>query len=149
MSTFLSSLLSYIFTTVIYLFIISVIVLIYRDIRQLSRKKYPGRVIAKLKYSPPKTKPDNPPSSEYTLYHDPTAVGRHRSCGVCLKDKSVSNEHAEIWYDDDAKGWCIADLGSTNGTFVNGEKLDSDVYALEDGNTVMFGTVKFKFETKI
>ncbi len=46
-------------------------------------------------------------------------IGRSRECDVVLGDSNVSRRHAQIRFDD-AAGWTIEDLGSTNGVRVNG-----------------------------
>jgi hypothetical protein len=48
-------------------------------------------------------------------------VGRHASCDLCFSDPRVSGEHAIVrWVDE---RWEVKDLGSRNGTFVNGRRL--------------------------
>lgn len=49
------------------------------------------------------------------------SVGRHRGNDIVLVDPSLSRRHAEIWFEDG--GWRIADLGSSNGTFLDGKPL--------------------------
>src|SRR3712207_356963 len=48
-------------------------------------------------------------------------LGRSRECDVVLDDANVSRKHAEIR--PGPQGWTIADLGSTNGTRVNGREV--------------------------
>lgn len=50
-----------------------------------------------------------------------TLVGRGPACTVRIDDPRVSGEHATLWWADG--GWWVRDLGSTNGTFVDGERL--------------------------
>lgn len=49
------------------------------------------------------------------------SVGRHRGNDIVLVDPSLSRRHAEIWFEEG--GWRIADLGSSNGTFLDGKPL--------------------------
>jgi hypothetical protein len=51
----------------------------------------------------------------------PITVGRGPANGVVLADDSVSWHHAQLWTESDA-AW-VRDLGSRNGTFVNGERV--------------------------
>ncbi|MEO1441835.1 MAG: FHA domain-containing protein, partial [Chloroflexota bacterium] len=52
--------------------------------------------------------------------------------------QGVSRKHARIRRVDN--DWSIEDLGSTNGTFINGEKLEPDQqYAIEDGDHIRLG----------
>jgi len=49
-------------------------------------------------------------------------LGRSRSCDVVLSDDTVSRSHAVLRRT--AEGWSIRDLGSSNGTWVNGEPIE-------------------------
>ena len=71
-------------------------------------------------------------------------VGRGAGCQVVIDDDSVSARHATLEYDLGA--WRITDLGSTNGTAIEGVKLAPDVPTpLPYGATVRFGGVKLQF----
>jgi FHA domain len=48
-------------------------------------------------------------------------VGRHSACDVVLLNPSVSRQHARLIFR--AGGWVVQDLGSTNGTFLNGIRV--------------------------
>jgi pSer/pThr/pTyr-binding forkhead associated (FHA) protein len=52
-----------------------------------------------------------------------TVLGRARTCDVTVDDPSVSRQHAELR--PEGEGWLVADLGSTNGTFVNGRRIQT------------------------
>jgi len=49
-------------------------------------------------------------------------IGRDDSADVLIDNPSVSRRHAEIRLDDE--GWVVVDLGSSNGTFLRGTKID-------------------------
>jgi hypothetical protein len=59
-------------------------------------------------------------------------IGRSRSCDVRLPSGDASRRHAEIT--STADGYVVRDLGSTNGTFVNGEQVRE--HALEPGDRI-------------
>lgn len=52
---------------------------------------------------------------------EPVTIGRHASNKLAIEDEAASNYHAEVT--KEAIGYVISDLGSTNGTKVNGEKI--------------------------
>jgi pSer/pThr/pTyr-binding forkhead associated (FHA) protein len=70
-------------------------------------------------------------------------IGRADFNDVVIADASVSTSHAKLQRRDDV--WVLTDLGSTNGTFVEGERLSGEV-ALGPGTTVKFGEVAVLFE---
>ena len=73
-----------------------------------------------------------------------TLIGREATLGVSLSDPStLSRRHAELVRQGDHL--LVRDLGSTNGTYVNGRKIDSDT-PLSVGDSVQFGAVKFRVE---
>ena len=63
-------------------------------------------------------------------------LGRHPEQSVQVLDRVVSKQHAEIIFRDDQFWLC--DLGSRNGTFVNGNRVDRP-YALLDGDQIQHG----------
>ena len=67
-------------------------------------------------------------------------VGRAPTCDVPVFDPTISRRHAEIVAED--RILRIRDLGSSNGTFVNGEKVDQGSASADD--QVTFGKVQFK-----
>ena len=71
-------------------------------------------------------------------------VGRDISMPISLNaETSVSRRHAQFAREGSAV--TLSDLGSTNGTFVNGVKLDGMI-ALKSGDNIQFGSVRFKYE---
>lgn len=70
-----------------------------------------------------------------------TTVGRHDDCQLRIKSSQVSRRHCEIF---EKKGLLLVkDLGSANGTFVNGKKIDGQ-RVLEPGDELMVGQVKLR-----
>ena len=57
----------------------------------------------------------------YRLVKEKTIIGRHPGCDIVVDSGSVSRQHASIEMKDG--GWWVEDLGSRNGTIVNGEIL--------------------------
>lgn len=71
------------------------------------------------------------------------SIGRAAECEVRLADTSVSRRHAEIRSGEG--GWTVADLGSTNGTKVNGAIITER--RLKDGDTISVGDSHIKYES--
>lgn len=76
---------------------------------------------------------------DMVLEGDEVLVGRLAECDIRLSDANVSRRHAAFMRVDD--GWAIADLGSTNGTRLNGETIDKA--HLHDGDVVEIGLTRF------
>lgn len=72
-----------------------------------------------------------------------TSVGRDEDSDICLYDDDVSREHAVIY--KSTNGVVVTDLGSTNGTYVNGQKIQSPTRLLP-GNSVQFGNEVFSLD---
>ena len=71
-------------------------------------------------------------------------VGRTPDSELSLVDVGVSRQHARFVERDD--GYAVEDLGSANGTYVNGERVDERM--LEDGDVVQFGpSAVFRYES--
>ena len=70
-------------------------------------------------------------------------VGRADYNDLVIADPSVSTTHAKLQRKDDV--WVLTDLGSTNGTYVEGEPVTGET-ALTPGTTIRFGDVSALFE---
>ncbi|REF00930.1 DUF1707 and FHA domain-containing protein [Thermomonospora umbrina] len=68
-------------------------------------------------------------------------VGRAPGCHFILADLTVSRFHAELYRDDDG-GWLLSDLGSMNGTRVNGWRLTGPA-RVRPGDEIGFGNADF------
>ena len=82
-------------------------------------------------------------ATPHELLGDETVVGRHPDCGIQLQSNMVSRRHARVLKD----GLCylIEDLGSGNGTLVNGKQIDSRI-PLKHGDRIKLGPVLLRFE---
>ena len=78
-----------------------------------------------------------------TLLDDPVVIGRHPECSIQIDDSSVSRRHAQLILVDDV--WFVEDLDSRNGTFVNGEAIDSKA-KLFDGAQIKICDIAFNFQ---
>jgi pSer/pThr/pTyr-binding forkhead associated (FHA) protein len=70
-------------------------------------------------------------------------IGRDRGAAISVPDTRLSRRHAALQYIE-AEGFHIIDLGSTNGTYVNGEPIRGSVL-LQDGDQVRLGSLSFTF----
>lgn len=66
-------------------------------------------------------------------------VGRSEENDVVLNDTFVSTQHARLAWN--GRGWTVEDLGSTNGTRVNGKQVRKTA-VVKPGDTLEFGRVK-------
>ena len=166
-----SSILSYVFTVIIYLFIFSVIALIYLDIKKANRgeqelddydddesieeeeqdtdideEKRTVRYVppsARLKTIKSKETIESRMKSSYKISEKGAIIGRGKDCDISIQDMYLSVEHFQIWYDDG--DWFVADMGSKNGTFLNEIRLKK-VKPIHDGDELLFGGLRVIFE---
>jgi adenylate cyclase len=73
---------------------------------------------------------------------DSDVLGRSAQATVRLSDREVSRRHSQI--ERDGHGYLLSDLGSSNGTFVNGQRIDAPA-RLNDGDEVLIGTSRLLF----
>jgi hypothetical protein len=70
-------------------------------------------------------------------------IGRSRQCDVVLGDPNVSRQHAEIR--PRGGSWVLTDLGSTNGSSLNGRRIDGPE-VIRPGDEIELGTATIRFE---
>jgi pSer/pThr/pTyr-binding forkhead associated (FHA) protein len=70
-------------------------------------------------------------------------LGRSRQCDVVLSDANVSREHAEIR--PRGGSWVLTDLGSTNGSRLNGRAVEGSE-VLKPGDDIELGATVLRFE---
>jgi sigma-B regulation protein RsbU (phosphoserine phosphatase) len=95
-----------------------------------------------------------PPRAEVTVYSPlfspfsqpldgaPVSIGRASDCSIPIKDRYLSRRHAEILAMNGA--WYVKDLGSANGTYLNGNRLSGDS-PLKNGDRIRLGDTEIVF----
>ncbi len=88
---------------------------------------------------------------DYVLDKDKMLIGRHSECDIHIDDAVVSSHHAELRitanrYLDNFKDVVLRDLGSTNGTLVNGVRVDE--VELKNGDVIRVGQHQFSFQNQ-
>jgi len=78
---------------------------------------------------------------EFVFEQASVVIGRTSECDVVLYDPGVSRRHARIF--SEGAGYAVEDMGSSNGTKVNGAQVKKKVLA--DGDTITLGPVVFNF----
>ncbi len=108
----------------------------------------PGRfgIVSQLKQAPGGVGAGSivlPSGQRVGLGEHTTSVGRLPECSITIEDGNVSREHARI--KPGSNGYVVQDLGSTNGTLVNGQRI-SGSRMLADGDIISFGSTHVRFE---
>jgi hypothetical protein len=100
------------------------------------RKAGASEIVAKV------TLPDD---RKITLGKDTLIIGRLAECDIAFDDSNVSRRHAEI--KALVGGYAVNDLGSTNGTKVNGVTITFE-RALRDGDIISVGSHSIRYEAQ-
>lgn len=79
--------------------------------------------------------------SRYALAADMVTAGRHPESHIFLDDITVSRRHVEFHRHEG--GWELRDVGSLNGTYLNGERVDAAT--VHNGDDVQIGKFKLVF----
>jgi pSer/pThr/pTyr-binding forkhead associated (FHA) protein len=72
-----------------------------------------------------------------------TIIGREETSDVVVTDPAASRQHAEVRADGDV--FTLIDLGSTNGTLIDGARVTQQV--LDDGDQIVIGETVLEFRT--
>jgi len=78
----------------------------------------------------------------FPLSRDSSTLGRHRNNDIVISDPKVSSFHARI--DRTTEGYLLVDLGSRNGSFVNGRRVTR--HDLASGDEVRVGTARLNYQ---
>jgi len=79
--------------------------------------------------------------SRFALDPKVTTIGRHPDSTVFLDDVTVSRRHAEVRAED--AHYVVSDVGSLNGTYLNGDRVD--VHELSEGDQLQVGKYRLVF----
>ena len=104
---------------------------LWRELRQQAQNLAQQRIPALL---------INLPGEQLRFTTPEITIGRHPSCEWMLPDETVSSRHARLVYHHDQ--WWLEDLGSRNGTLLNGEALSAPA-VLTSEDKVSCGQVNF------
>ncbi|HEY0386200.1 MAG TPA: DUF3616 domain-containing protein, partial [Pyrinomonadaceae bacterium] len=83
---------------------------------------------------------------EYFASQPELEIGKASHNHVILNDPTVSNTHAMLLARDG--GYSIVDLGSRNGTYVNGHRLSTQAHTLRHGDTIQLGQTVLTFRNR-
>jgi len=83
-----------------------------------------------------------PDGRRLELGREPLRIGRLPDCRIALSDPQVSRHHAEVR--PAQLGYEVVDLGSTNGTLVNGIVVKE--HPLRDGDVILVGATSIRYE---
>lgn len=72
-----------------------------------------------------------------------TIIGRHSECHICVNADGISRKHVQI--DADPNGLKVRDLGSSNGTYVNGKKIEE--CEIKVGDELKIDNIRFLVQT--
>jgi hypothetical protein len=84
-----------------------------------------------------------PSGDRLNLGERPVVIGRLPECEITLSDPNVSRRHAEVH--PAGTGFAVTDLGSTNGTKVNGVGVPGE-QLLREGDVISVGATRIRFE---
>ena len=81
--------------------------------------------------------------TRHVLDTERVTIGRQSGCTITIRDTNVSREHVQLRRRPN--GWTLRDLGSTNGTKLNGVRVEGE-QTLANGDVIMLGAIKVTFE---
>lgn len=127
------------FLALLYIFLARVVRSLLRDLRAAARE--PGASLGRLVVL---ESPGGDPEQGRSFDLDAiTTLGRDVNNAIVVDDPFASAEHAVLTYR--GRSWYVEDLGSTNGTFINGRAVAS-VAPLGFGDEVSIGQVRMRLE---
>jgi pSer/pThr/pTyr-binding forkhead associated (FHA) protein len=130
------------FLGLLYLILFGFVRAILRDLRSAEAAATAARVgIGRLVVV--ESPEDEPPEGRDIALGPINSIGRNVNNTIFVEDEFASASHAMLTFR--GRAWFIEDQGSTNGTFVNGHRIDRPV-ALSYGDEIMIGRVRMRLE---
>jgi hypothetical protein len=132
-------LLRFLFLGLLYLFLFAVVRVLVRDLRAAARE--PGTELGRLHVlaSPA----GEPPAGAVFGLDAVTTIGRDVNNAIVVEDQFASAEHAVLTFR--GRTWYVEDLASTNGTYVNGSRIDG-LAPVGFGDEIQIGQVRVRLE---
>jgi hypothetical protein len=127
------------FLILLYLFLARLMRALLRDLRAAAREPSdrPGRLVVL-------ESPSGEPAAGRSFGLDViTPLGRDVNNAIVIDDPFASADHAVLTYR--GRSWYLEDLDSTNGSFINGQRIDG-VAALGFGDEIQIGQVRFRLD---
>lgn len=78
------------------------------------------------------------PGQTFPLLADKITIGRDPMSDISIADPEISRHHARL--EKTAVGYQLQDMGSTNGSYIDGERLGDEPVALQPGQSIVFGS---------
>jgi hypothetical protein len=127
------------FLAALYFLLCMVVRALIRDLRSAARE--PMRELGRLVVV---ASPSGEPAPGATFALDAiTSLGRDVNNSIVLDDEFASASHAALTYR--VRAWYVEDLGSTNGTFVNGSQVDG-LAPIAFGDEIQIGQARLRLE---
>ena len=87
---------------------------------------------------------DHPDQEAFMIQQNDVLLGRDPNCKIHIPDETISAQHARLYLID--QNWWIHDLNSTNGTFLNDERIEQPCI-LTDNDMLQVGNIKLIIHT--
>jgi pSer/pThr/pTyr-binding forkhead associated (FHA) protein len=132
------------FAAALYAVVAAGLAALRRDLRQTAgRGMQPAPAPGQARLLLVEAAPVDGPAGRSVSLDGELTVGRRAPCDLTLRDDAVSARHARFARRNGA--WYLEDLGSTNGTYLNGRRV-STPEALQPGDLVTTGVAVWRFE---